>query len=107
MIPDAPGKPEVKDINATQMSVFWTSPKSDGGSPITGYIVEQKDAESTRWSRVTKELIMDTTYEATNLKADMEYQFRVMAENKAGTGPASEPSDKRGRPIVFFLCYVV
>ena len=78
------------------MSVFWTSPTSDGGSPITGYIVEQKDVDSTRWNRITAKPITDTTYEAAGLKPNKEYQYRVMAENKAGTGPASEPSDKRG-----------
>ncbi|XP_072046922.1 twitchin-like [Amphiura filiformis] len=92
-VPGAPSKPEISDIDATKMTVTWTPPKSDGGAPITGYYVERKESSSSRWTRITKEPVLDTTLRAKDLIEKSKYQFRVFAENKAGVGPASEPSD--------------
>ena len=76
------------------MTVSWTPPQSDGGTPIIGYFVERKSDTSSRWVRVNKDLVSDTMLTVTDLTEKSEYQFRVYAENKAGVGPASEPSDK-------------
>lgn len=75
------------------MTVVWTPPQKDGGSPITGYTVERKEATGVRWSRVNIVTVMETTMKVTGLIEKSEYMFRVIAENKAGPGPASEPSD--------------
>ena len=75
------------------MTVSWTPPKSDGGSPIIGYKVERKETTSTRWIKVNADLVSKTSLLVTGLTEKSEYQFRVTAENKAGPGPASEPSD--------------
>ena len=91
--PGAPDKPEVTDYSPTKITITWTPPESDGGSPITGYFVERKEKTSSRWVRVTKETITETTFTSTGLTEGTEYQFRVYAENLAGPGPASEPSD--------------
>ncbi len=45
LILDEPGKPgnaEVVDWDADHADIKWTKPESDGGSPITGYIIEYK-----------------------------------------------------------------
>lgn len=76
------------------MTVKWTPPQSDGGTPIIGYFVERKHDASERWVRANKELVTDTMLTVTKLSEKSEYQFRVYAENKRGAGPASEPSDK-------------
>nr|XP_006823014.1 PREDICTED: titin-like [Saccoglossus kowalevskii] len=94
-VPKAPGKPDVNKVDATHMTLLWTTPFSDGGSPITGYIIEKSDASRLRWSKAHRETITDTTYTVTDLMEGTEYLFRVAAENKAGMGPFSEPSDKR------------
>jgi len=39
-----------------------------------------------------KETVDKTSYTVTGLTAGATYEFRVTAENKAGLGPASEPS---------------
>ena len=75
------------------MTVSWTPPESDGGSPIIGYTVERKDTTSTRWVKAHSDLVEETTLVVTGLTEKSEYQFRVIAENKAGPGPASKPSD--------------
>ena len=88
-VPDAPGKPAPSDLSPTSVTLTWTPPSSDGGSPITGYTVEMKDKFSTRWTKATRELISETTVVLPDLKEKEEYQFRVIAENKAGQ---SKPS---------------
>lgn len=92
-VPEAPSKPEVSDIDATQMTVSWSRPKSDGGAPITGYYVEQQESTSTRWVKINKKPVSETTLQVKDLTKGSKYQFRVSAENKAGVGPESEPSD--------------
>ena len=91
--PDAPGKPSVTDVNAESATVTWTAPYSDGGAPITGYILEKKESSSTYWSKVTITSPEELSFRVTRLFTGSQYQFRVSAENKAGTGPASEPSE--------------
>ncbi len=92
-MPGPPGKPDVTAIDATEMTIKWAPPETDGGSPIIGYTVERKDVSSTRWSRVNRELVSETTMKVTGLMERSEYMFRVIAENKAGPGPPSESSD--------------
>lgn len=68
----------------------WGEPSTDGGTPITGYIIEKKDKYSPMWE---KALETDHNFpKATvhGLIEGNEYQFRVIALNKAGQ---SEPSD--------------
>jgi len=88
-VPGVPGVPSVSDIRATSCVLTWTAPGSDGGSPITGYIVERRTG--TRWIQL-KTKPTDTRLEVTDLYEDEKYDFRVTAENKAGPGKPSEPS---------------
>lgn len=88
------------------MTVTWTQPSDDGGSPVTGYILERKEKTTTRWTKVTKQPISETTMTVKDLVEGKDYEFHVAAVNKAGTGPFSEPSEpqKAKRPYgkVFF-----
>jgi len=38
------------DVTSTEMSFSWKPPKSDGGRPLLGYIVDRKDSKSPTWS---------------------------------------------------------
>ena len=67
----------------------WKPPASDGGSPITGYVIERRTAGSSRWLKVNKDVVSELTYKVTDLIEDTEYEFRIMAENKVGRGPCS------------------
>lgn len=75
------------------MDLQWTAPLSDGGSPITSYIIEKKDKYSSKWQKAC-ELIGDACEgRVPDLIEGMEYTFRVRAVNKGGAGEASIPSD--------------
>lgn len=98
--PSPPGKPNVHDITENAATVTWSIPKSDGGSPISGYILERREV-SGKWVRVNKSPVLDLKFRATGLFEGNTYEFRVFAENIAGLSKPSPPSDpiKASRPI--------
>ena len=84
------------------MTLSWTAPDSDGGSPITSYVLEKKEPFSSRWTEVTT--VSSTEFKVTGLKEGSEYQFRVSAENKAGVGKPSEPSESKVAKLPYGKC---
>ena len=91
-VPEKPGVPEVEEITEESASLAWTEPKADGGSPITNYLVEMRKVGEVKWIKTSKEEVKDRKYKVTGLERGTEYEFRVTAENKAGTGAPSGPS---------------
>ncbi len=92
-VPDAPGKPEVSNVDTTSIHLEWTPPENDGGSEITGYIIEKRDATfGDRWVKAVKTPVLETSFTVKGLTENNQYQFRVSAQNKAGVGEPSEPS---------------
>ena len=100
-VPGRPDAPEVKDRTADSATLSFAAPASDGGAPISGYVVEMKARLETKWKLVAKDVQETAEFRATGLSADVEYEFRVAAVNKAGPGQASPPSKpaKYGTPV--------
>ena len=71
----------------------WQVPKSDGGLPISGYIVQFKESRRSTWMTFREVSAEDTTITLTGLVPDTEYVAQVMAVNKEGQSPGllSEP----------------
>ena len=90
-VPDAPENCTTKEISATGCTVKFDAPKWDGGSPITGYIVERRLTSNPRWIRVSREPVQDLELKVNDLIDGCEYEFRVIAENKAGQSEPSAP----------------
>lgn len=90
--PGPPSKPEVEKVDGKTATVTWRRPAEDGGSDIIGYCVEKKEKKGMRWIRASKKSIAELSYEVTGLTEGIEYEFRVLAENRAGFGEPSEPS---------------
>jgi hypothetical protein len=71
----------------TQVGLFWSSPFSDGGSPITDYIIEYKLSSDISWSIFADPVSVVTTATVTGLTNNLSYDFRIKAVNSVGQGP--------------------
>jgi len=91
---DKPGKPaatKITKIGKNSATLSWESPKSDGGAEITNYVIEYRIEGGFKWVRI-KDVVSDTKHTVKSLVEGNTYEFRVSAENKAGIGPASDPT---------------
>ena len=75
----------------TQVTVTFTAPTSDGGSPITAYTVTP-DPATVGWIDNDAGSVA-TTHLVTGLANGTEYTFTVRATNAYGVGAASAPSN--------------
>ena len=91
---EAPGVPQYVQISPGQseeLVVSWNAPASDGGSAITGYKVQWKEAAGS-WDTpadVSETTVTGKTYTITGLTDGLEYAVRVIAVNDIGDGPPS------------------
>ncbi len=76
------------------MALEWQPPAKDGGSTITGYIIQMAPKKSKDYAGVAKVDGDTTQYEVTGLKDGGEYMFRVKAENAEGTSAESAKLEK-------------
>jgi len=86
--PDAPREPfESKPVTKDSVELSWQQPESDGGSPITGYVIEKRDSKSytSRWVRAEQTTDNSTSAILKNLIPGTELLFKVAAVNKFGT----------------------
>ncbi|KAM9753473.1 titin-like [Menidia menidia] len=91
--PCAPSTPTASAVTGDSVVLTWERPESDGGSEIDGYILEKCDKEGVRWTKCNKRRLNDLRFRCTGLTEGHFYQFRVFAENAAGVGAPSEPSE--------------
>lgn len=89
--PSAPIGP-IKTIHMTRdtATIQWKPPADDGGSPITGYVLEKREASKRAWVYFGRTDPEVTTHCVLSLMEGHNYHFRVYAENKYGR---SEPLD--------------
>eukprot|EP00092_Neocalanus_flemingeri_P076019 GFUD01094257.1.p1 GENE.GFUD01094257.1~~GFUD01094257.1.p1 ORF type:complete len:1559 (+),score=423.64 GFUD01094257.1:143-4819(+) len=89
--PDAPMLLEISDWDATLVRLKWKAPGNDGGAPITYYVIEFKTRADEEWQQAPKvkaEKMPKGVVEG--LTTGSKYEFRVLAENRCGSGPASD-----------------
>ena len=98
-VPAAPQSLSVATGDQDQeLDVTWQAPSSNGGSEVTGYRVQWKEAEDS-WDTeadVSEATETGTTYTITDLTGGVEYAVRVIATNDVGDGPAS--TEAKGTP---------
>ena len=72
-------------------TISWTAP-SDGGDPITSYVVTPYIGSTAQTPEITTDTI-DTMIILVGLTAGTSYTATVTATNAVGTGPSSSPSN--------------
>jgi titin len=73
-----------------EVGLSWTAPATDGGSAVTGYVVEQSTDGGVTWTTaIANTGSIGTTATVTGLTNGTTYAFRVTAINPAGNGVAS------------------
>ena len=106
-VPLPPSAPEVVDWSERHMDLEWKEPIDDGGSPITGYIIEKKSRYND-WEEAGRVEGNRCKGTVSGLTEGEEYQFRIIALNKAGPsepGQPSRPKEARARfSKIFYIC---
>lgn len=88
-VPNPPKDPEIIDWTETTLSVQWKAPDSDGGSPITGYVIEYKEKMASTWKSYVEPDPTKLTSIIPELRTGASYVVRIRARNREGD---SEPS---------------
>uniref|UniRef100_A0A3B4ACT1 Titin n=1 Tax=Periophthalmus magnuspinnatus TaxID=409849 RepID=A0A3B4ACT1_9GOBI len=93
-VPGAPCNPRVLDTTKSSITVAWNKPVYDGGSEVTGYVVETcipcEKEEDEEWTiRTPKEGLKATNFTILNLKENQEYKIQISALNSEGMGEAA------------------
>lgn len=94
------GKPDILDWSPNHCDISWAPPETDGGAPITHYIIEQKEKNMGQWVQGKVLTVKEVEAMGAKLKGKVdglvegcEYQFRVRAVNKGGPGLPGPPSE--------------
>lgn len=112
VLAEAPVNLRINDITKNSISLVWQKPNYDGGSPITGYMIEKREGVNAKWSKAHLSNITDTRFTVTGLTQDETYEFRAMAKNAVGS--VSNPSitagpatciDTYGRSLQYFSAF--
>lgn len=80
--PAPPKRLDIVDTTRSSVVLAWLKPDHDGGSRISGYLLEMRQKGSELWLEAgqTKQL----TFTVEGLLENNEYEFRVKAKNDAG-----------------------
>ncbi len=72
----------MSSVGEDSVSLTWAPPRDNGGSHITGYLVEKREALRMSWQNVgvTQDLQMTVPH----LAEGTQYVFRVSAQNEQG-----------------------
>uniref|UniRef100_A0A3Q3GQN7 Titin n=1 Tax=Labrus bergylta TaxID=56723 RepID=A0A3Q3GQN7_9LABR len=80
--PGPPGNPRVLDTTKSSITLTWNKPVYDGGSEITGYIVEMQGKGSDKWIQVM--VVKTNRALVSGLTQGEEYMFRIISTNEKG-----------------------
>lgn len=94
--PGKPGRPDLKNWDKDFVELAWAPPKEDGGAPIEKYIIQMHDKAGRGWSDVASVPGDRNTGRVDSVEEGHEYEFRIIAVNKAGPSEPSDPS----KPVV-------
>ena len=94
--PDAPRNVAITGSADEELTVAWDPPLGNGGSAITGYKVQWKEADTPNWDSPSEAPDDASPYTIENLTNGTKYDVRVLAVNDVDDSPPS--GDVEGTP---------
>uniref|UniRef100_A0A674D7Y5 Myomesin-1 n=1 Tax=Salmo trutta TaxID=8032 RepID=A0A674D7Y5_SALTR len=95
-VPGPPHDLQVTEVRANTLVLLYKPPVYQGRDPVNGFYIDIKeaDAEEEAWRGVNEKAVLTNYMKVrTLLKEGETYVFRVRAQNKAGVGKSSEPTE--------------
>ncbi|KAK6292824.1 hypothetical protein J4Q44_G00363250 [Coregonus suidteri] len=94
-VPGPPHDLQVTEVRANTLVLLYKPPVYQGRDPVNGFYIDIKeaDAEEEAWRGVNEKAVSTNYMKIKILKEGETYVFRVRAQNKAGVGKASEPTE--------------
>lgn len=74
-VPSPPGTPAVVKVGKCYVDLKWEPPASDGGSRITGYIIEKRQVGVASWIKCDDYNVLDCSYTVLNLVEQANCEF--------------------------------
>uniref|UniRef100_A0A8C4UEI0 Titin n=1 Tax=Falco tinnunculus TaxID=100819 RepID=A0A8C4UEI0_FALTI len=108
-VPGPPQNVEVTDVNRFGATLTWEPPEYDGGSPVTGYVIELRNRGSIKWEPAMTTGADELSAVLTDVVENEEYFFRVRAQNMVGVGKPS-PATRAVKimdPISKYACTLI
>uniref|UniRef100_A0A673GYX1 Myomesin-1 n=1 Tax=Sinocyclocheilus rhinocerous TaxID=307959 RepID=A0A673GYX1_9TELE len=94
-VPGPPHDLQVQEVRKDSLVLLWKPPVYQGRDAVNGYYIDIKeaDADFEMWRGVNEKATDKTFKKIKDLKEGESYVFRVRAQNKAGVGKASDPTE--------------
>ncbi|XP_045078780.1 immunoglobulin-like and fibronectin type III domain-containing protein 1 isoform X2 [Coregonus clupeaformis] len=100
-----PGPPEgpveILETNSTVIELQWGTPKDNGGSPLTNYIIERQQLGQTMWKKMGDVAADKTTYRDRNVVHGKLYIYKIYAVNPEGTSDALQTEETMAGVLIF------
>jgi titin len=85
----APTNLTVTNLGLRSLSLGWSLPASNGGSPILDYKIEFSSNAGSTWNEITHVASASRSFNVTGLLRGKTYLFRVAAINEIGAGAST------------------
>ncbi|ETN62157.1 myosin light chain kinase [Anopheles darlingi] len=82
--PSAPRNLRIVNVTSKSVKLEWQQPETNGGSDVTGYIIEKRLTTATQWTKIKTLESNCLSYCVDNMKEKTELVFRIFAENAIG-----------------------
>uniref|UniRef100_A0A6Q2XRW0 Myomesin 1b n=1 Tax=Esox lucius TaxID=8010 RepID=A0A6Q2XRW0_ESOLU len=93
-VPGPPHDLQVTEVRAKSVVLLYKPPVYQGRDPVNGFYIDIKEASAKEeaWRGVNEKAVSNNYMKVSALSGES-YVFRVRAQNKAGVGKASDPTE--------------
>uniref|UniRef100_A0A6Q2YSW5 Myomesin-1 n=1 Tax=Esox lucius TaxID=8010 RepID=A0A6Q2YSW5_ESOLU len=94
-VPGPPHDLQVTEVRAKSVVLLYKPPVYQGRDPVNGFYIDIKEASAKEeaWRGVNEKAVSNNYMKVSIPKEGESYVFRVRAQNKAGVGKASDPTE--------------